>query len=249
MTDGRVSASRRGDYGFDAPYVPLLLSVGGLALVAAAALNLSAGSPEGALLCGLGAALLLASSASYVYTTRRGKFEVWSGLLNHLTVRGDEQLLDVGCGRGAVLNMAAQLVPRGGAVGVDLWKSADQSGNAMEMTQRNAELEGVAERVQLKTGDMRELPFADSSFDLVVSNLAIHNVPDAEGRARSIAEAVRVLRPGGRLLVADIRSARQYAERLRQLSMSAVELRSLGWRFWYGGPWMATTLVSAVKPR
>ena len=239
---------RKGDYGFDAPYVPLLLSLGGLALLAGAAVNLIGGSAGWALFSGLCAVVLLASAASYLYTTRRGKFAVWSTLLNGLEMRGDEQLLDVGCGRGAVLLMAAQLVPGGSAVGVDLWKSADQSGNAIETTRRNAELEGVAATVQLKTADMRHLPFPNSSFDLVVSSLAIHNVPDGEGRERCIDEAVRVLRPGGRLLVADIRSAGQYAERLRLLSMAAVELRSLGWQFWYGGPWMAASLVSCVKP-
>ncbi len=40
----------------------------------------------------------------------------------------------------------------------------------------------------------------------------------------------------------------EYAERLRLLSMAGIELRSLGWRFWYGGPWLAASLVTCVKP-
>ncbi|MDQ6899797.1 MAG: class I SAM-dependent methyltransferase [Candidatus Dormibacteraeota bacterium] len=239
---------RKGDYGFDAPYVPLLLSLGDLVMLAAAAVKLIGGSVAWALFCVLCAAGLLASAASYLYTTRRGKFSVWSTLLNGLEMRGNEQLLDLGCGRGAVLLMGAQLVPRGRAVGVDLWKSADQSGNAIETTRRNAELEGVAETVQLETADMRDLPFPNSSFDLVVSSIAIHNVNDSRERERCIDEAVRVLRPGGQLLVADIRFAGQYVERLRHLAMAEVESRPLGWRFWYGGPWVAASLVSCVKP-
>lgn len=53
---------------------------------------------------------------------------------------------------------------------------------------------------------MTSLPFGDASFDLVVSNLALHNVKTHTGRDRAIDEAVRVLRPGGHLLLADIRA-------------------------------------------
>src|SRR5207249_4073043 len=83
-----------------------------------------------------------------------GKFAVWAELLRGLGLRGDERLLDMGCGRGAVLLMAAQLLPAGRAVGVDLWKTADQSGNAPEVAEANARREGVADRVELRTGDM-----------------------------------------------------------------------------------------------
>ena len=59
----------------------------------------------------------------------------------------------------------------------------DQSGNAEQVTRQNAALEGVADRVELHSADMRQLPFDDGSFDVVVSSLAIHNVAGADGRA------------------------------------------------------------------
>src|SRR6476646_9743913 len=92
------------------------------------------------------------------------------------SVRGDEGILDLGCGRGAVLLLAAQHLTTGRAVGVDLWRKEDQSGNAMEATRHNAVVEGVEDRVELQTADMTLLPFANDSFDLVVSNVAVHNV-------------------------------------------------------------------------
>ena len=140
---------------------------------------------------GAGALWLFLNAGMYVHTTRAGKFAVWAELLDRLELKGDERLLDIGCGRGAVLLMAAQCLPRGRAVGVDVWSTTDQSGNAEQVTRRNAALEGVAERVELHTADMRQLPFDDGSFDVVVSSLAIHNVRGAGERAGRCAK-----RPG-----------------------------------------------------
>lgn len=245
----RQLARRRGVYGFDEPVWPLLLSLLGfiflvLGLVSFWAFDI----PVLGVICFVCAVVFLFSAASYIYTTRRGKFQVWAEILLRLGLRGDEQILDLGCGRGAVLLMAASLLPRGRATGIDVWKTNEQSGNALSVTQQNAEREGVAELVTLHTADMRHLPFSDGSFDLVVSSLAIHNIRDPEGRTQAITEAVRVLKPGGRLVIADFRETGRYGERLRELGMTEVAHRTLGWRFWYGGSWTATKLVSARKP-
>jgi arsenite methyltransferase len=240
----RQLARRRGDYGFDAPYVPLLLGLSGVIFLAVGLLGLWVFTiPVLGVICLVYAIFFLLSATSYVYTTRGGKFRAWANILAELSLRGYEQLLDLGCGRGAVLLMAARLLPRGKAMGVDLWKSSDQSGNARSVTQRNAELEGVAERIELHTADMQRLPFADDSFDVVLSSLAIHNIQDSAGRKQAINEAVRVLKPGGKLVIADFRET----QRLRELGMAQVSHRVLDWHFWYGGPWGATKLVSARK--
>ena len=146
-----------------------------------------------------------------------------------------------------MLLMAAQRLTTGRAVGVDLWRRADQSGNSAQATQRNAFAEGVTDRVELHTGDMTALPFADNSFDVVVSSLAIHNISGRAGREKAVYQAVRVLRPGGRLLIADIRATRQHQAQLAKSGMSDITRRRLGWRFWWGGPWAPTRLVTATK--
>ena len=229
MTE-RVTPRRRGSYGIDAPYAPAFIAV-------MAALDLALAIISGAgKFCWL-SLFMLAILGFYLHRTLRGKFVVWADLLDQLHLRGDERILDMGCGRGAVLLMAAQRLTTGRAMGVDLWRSVDQSGNSLEATQRNAVAEGVADRVELHTGDMTALPFEDNSFDVVVSSLAIHNISGRAGREKAITEAVRVLRPGGRLMIADMRATRQHQAQLAKLGMSDVARRRLGWRFWWGGPW------------
>jgi ubiquinone/menaquinone biosynthesis C-methylase UbiE len=229
--------------------VPFLLAAGGVACIAAAVFVATMWSAAQWAWSGAYAGLfLILSAVLYVHTTRSGKFAVWRDLLGGLGLRGDEQVLDMGAGRGAVLMMAAKLLSRGRAVGVDLWRSSDQSGNTLQAALNNAEREGVRQRVELRTGDMTAMPFEDACFDVVLSALAIHNIKEREGRQRAVDEAVRVLRPGGRMLIADIQFAAEYAERLQELGMAEVRRRGLGWRYWYGGPWMATSLVTATKP-
>lgn len=245
---------RRGDYGFDAPYAPLLMALGGAWLLGGAVWRLCRGemnsTPRAISIFapGLAGLWLFLNAGVFVHTTRAGKFAVWAELLDRLGLKGDERVLDIGCGRGAVLLMAAQRLPRGRAVGIDIWSSKDQSGNAQQVTRRNAALEGVADRVELYTADMRQLPFADESFDVVVSSLAIHNVSGAGERARAVREATRVLKKGGNLAIADIRHTRRYSKELEACGLKITERRSLGVRFWYAaGPWAATSLVAAIK--
>ena len=157
-------------------------------------------------------------------------------------------MLDLGCGRGAVLLLAAKRLKTGKAVGIDLWRRGDQSSNAAQATWRNAHAEGVEHRIEIHTADMTALPFKDGSFDLVVSNVAIHNVRSNASREKAIAEAVRVLRPGGRLLIADLWATRTYRAQLTTLGLHDVTIRNLGWRMWWSGPWLSTRLVTATKP-
>jgi len=238
----KATAWRKGSYGIDAPYllpIPLVLVV----------INVANGISSGTLWPFIAAMLILLCMGCGLYTSRRGKFVVWAELLDQLNLHGDERILDLGCGRGAVLLMAAQHLATGRAVGIDLWKRGDQSGNSVEGTLGNAEAEGVAERIELHTADMTALPFENNSFDIVLSNVAIHNVKGRDARNTAIEQAVRVLRPGGRLLLADIRATGDYVTKLEELGMININRRNLGWRMWWSGPWLVTRLVTANKPR
>src|SRR5882672_6694466 len=229
---------RKGSYGIDAPYFLPILGI-------FFAINVVNALISRRIWPALGAALILFCGFWGLHTSKRGKFLVWAGLLNELQLRGDERILDLGCGRGAVLFLAAQNLSRGRAVGVDIWHRADQSGNSEKAARRNAMAEGVADRIELMTADITQLPLESDQFDLVLSNVAIHNIKGKANRAKALEEAVRVLRPGGRLLIADLRCTAFYRGYLTKLGMIDVARKNLGWRMWWSGPWAATRLVSA----
>jgi arsenite methyltransferase len=235
----------RARYGFDAPAVPVALAAAAVVSVGVTVVVAVSTTGWWWLIPLAYGVFFLLSCASFVYTTRRGKFVVWTELLSHLRLSGRELVVDLGCGRGAVLTMLAPLVPNGRAVGVDLWRSVDQSGNDPMRTLDNAAAEAVT--VTLITADLQALPLATASVDVVVSSLVIHNVPDVAGRTTSVLEAARVLRPGGRLVIADFRHVPAYARQLVELGFAEVAVRNLGWRFWYGGPWGRTSVVTAVR--
>jgi SAM-dependent methyltransferase len=190
----------------------------------------------------------LFAAGTFTYATLYGKFRVWSAELDRLGLTGDERVVDLGCGRGAVLVLAARRLTGGRALGVDLWRSYEQLGNTEAAARANLEKAGVSDRVDLVTGDLRRLPLPDACAEVVVSNLAIHAIDEFEGRGAAVHEAYRVLVPGGRLRIADIRDVAQYADLLRRLGAVDVDVRPAGWRLWYGGPWNAASILSAAKP-
>jgi ubiquinone/menaquinone biosynthesis C-methylase UbiE len=179
---------------------------------------------------------------------------VWSRVLGELNLKGTERALDLGCGRGAVTTLLAARLPQGSVLGVDAWRSRsrlvnNRGGTEDQIARQNAQAEGVAERIEFRQGEISDLQIPGNQFDLVVSGLGISAVTTAERRRAAVDQAVRVARPGGQVLIADIRYTKEYAARLTELGCEQVECRSLGWETWYGGPWLSTILVSARKAR
>jgi arsenite methyltransferase len=167
-------------------------------------------------------ALCLFLGSWMIYYSYFGKLRMREALLNSVTWRGDEIVLDVGCGRGLLLIGAAKRLTTGKATGIDLWQAEDLRGNHPAATLANAKAEGVADRVSIETGDARKLPFADASFDVVVSNAALHNIYKSDERRVALREIARVTKPGGRAILADIRNIPEYGSVLRECGFSDV---------------------------
>jgi arsenite methyltransferase len=163
-----------------------------------------------------------------VYDSKIGKVREREDYLDKIVWRGDERVLDVGCGLGLFLIGAAKRLTTGRAVGIDLWQAEDLSGNTPTGTLNNATIEGVADKVEVHTGDARKLPFDDASFDVVLSSMALHNIYNAGERHTAVREIVRVLKSGGRVLILDVRHTNQYAATLRDAGLDARCVQGIG---------------------
>jgi arsenite methyltransferase len=185
----------------------------------------------------------LASALTMIWGSKAGKFRLRDRLLNTIAWRGDEEVLDVGCGRGLMVVGAAKRLTSGRAFGIDLWHTEDQSGSSAINARQNAEIEGVADRVEIRDGDATEIPFPSGFFDVVLSSFCIHNIDEEERRRKAVAEIARVLRPGGRLILIDIRHTGEYAEVLNECGLAEVKIGGPNFMFVIPTNW-----VTARKP-
>lgn len=121
-------------------------------------------------------------------------------------IEAGETVLDIGCGAGTDLLLAANRVgPRGTAIGVDMTPAMAERARA------GARAMGF-DHVEIRVGDALELPVQSGTIDVVISNGVINLTPDKD---RAYAEAFRVLEPGGRFQLADIVVANELSEAIR----------------------------------
>ncbi len=224
-----MSKPARADYGVDAPTaVRNLLIVCALGILSLVTLLAGVWDKQSTFAL-LGRPLIsggLASGVMAVWmicSSKYGKVRERETFLDLLEWRGDERVLDVGCGRGLFLIGAAKRLTTGRAIGIDIWQAEDLSGNTPAAPLDNARIEGVADRVEVQTADARKLPFDDASFDVVLSSAALHNIYDAAERQAAVREIARVLKVGGRVLIADVRHLGQYAQTLRDAGFDGAE--------------------------
>jgi SAM-dependent methyltransferase len=225
--------ARKPDYGQDSPAIVAgLLAASGLAFVIALSAPRFLALPV-RWIGVAGGIYFLQGALGMAYYSRVGKVRLRERLLDAIPWKGDERVLDVGCGRGLLLVAAARRLTTGRATGVDLWIPGAVSGNHPQAVLENAALEGVADRVEVKEGDARQLPFPDASFDVVLSNFVLHEVKTREERGKIVREVVRVLRPGGRLLLVDFIFTKDCTQMLREAgARDAVRSRIGRLSFW-----------------
>ena len=171
----------------------------------------------------------LGAAGLMIRSSRIGKLKMRDELIDGLKLKGDERVLDAGCGRGLLLIGAAKRLTSGKATGLDIWQEVDQSGNSPDATLGNAAAEGVSGKVEIRSGDMRLMPFEDQTFDIIVSSMAIHNIFDKAEREKALEEIVRVLKPGGRLAVIDFVNTGEYVAYWKAHGIPNAQLSGARW--------------------
>ncbi len=215
---------QKADFGIDAPSIVRNLTVCGVFCLVASGFWLYFYSYNNILWSlawvslFLGACLLV-MGLFLILSSKYGKLILRERLLNFLQIKGDEYVLDVGCGRGLYLIGAAKRLKMGKAIGLDIWNSTDLSGNIKDNTILNAKAESVADRVEIKDGDARNIPFGNNIFDLVLSSFAIHNISKHVERQMAFKEIVRVMKPGAKLCIVDFKNENEYRDILIQLEV------------------------------
>ncbi len=146
----------------------------------------------------------------YVYGIK-GKFRMRDFMLRKIAWTGNETVLDIGTGTGLLMNGAATFLTTGKAIGIDIWRAEDLSDNTLENALNNAAIENVANKIEIKTEDARQLSFGDNSFDVVLSMFCIHNIDDKREQEKACFEIARVLKPTGVALIGDYIPTTDYA--------------------------------------
>lgn len=158
-------------------------------------------------ICVLVGALYASISGSIKkFTNLERRLKARDKFLSEIPFRGDETVLDVGCGNGILILSAAKLLTTGKGIGIDIW--TEGAGDSQpEAFKRNAEIEGVTDRVILQNEDVRNLPFEDESIDIIISGLTMHHILHGSDTDKAMSEMTRVLKPGGWLAIYDVRIA------------------------------------------
>jgi arsenite methyltransferase len=194
------------DYHFRVPQT--LLHISGLGIVVSiVSLIWTIIARSNVSIAGLVVGIVLALPAGITRVVIRSllnrRFHVRDQIVGQAALRGDEQILDIGVGSGITLFGCVKRLTTGKGIGIDIY-DPNAGGGTPDIFWKNAREEGVTDRVELKNMDAREMTFADGSFDVVVSTFAFHHMGNAESRRKAAGEIVRVLKPGGKVLVCDV---------------------------------------------
>jgi len=134
-------------------------------------------------------------------------------------LQGGEAVLDVGCGTGA---LALEAYKRVGATG---WVCGIDPG-PKQIARARSKAERASIPIDFQVGVIERLAFPDQSFDVVLSTLMMHHLPDDLKRL-GLAEMARVLKPGGRLVIVDFKRAEKQQGRPARLGAGSLGLQDL----------------------
>lgn len=224
------------NYGNWVPEKALYMLFGGAIVLAVIAVIVQAVTGKTVITAVVGViAVLVLAEAVYMLicheTFAFGKGNMMAGvhehLVEHLDWNGEGSLLDIGCGAAALTVRCAKAFPKAQITAMDYWGA--EWNYAKEQCEKNARIEGVADRITFQKGDAARMDFPDETFDAAVSNFVFHEVRSAKDKRDVVREALRVVKKGGAFSFQDMFSQKalygdmeQFVQMLKEEGISEV---------------------------
>jgi SAM-dependent methyltransferase len=144
------------------------------------------------------------SYARYMFSRRGGNLQalIRNLVIAHLSWNGEGKALDIGCGNAPLAIELAKRYPNAHVTGIDYWGGMWEYSKAV--CEKNAEIEGVAGRMNFQKASAAALPFEGEHFDAAVSNFVFHEVSDVKDKRELLKEALRVVKTGGAFAFQDL---------------------------------------------
>lgn len=189
-------------------------------------------------ICLIIAGLLMVSYSKY------GKFRHRDRILKLHQWKGDENVLDVGTGLGLLMIGVAKKLNTGKSYGIDIFNSYDLSDNTIEQTKANIDLENVADKTVIISENILKSHFNDNFFDVIISNLCLHNLYKLEERKKACQEISRILKPGGEAIISDFKHTSEYKKEFEKLGMNVKKEGT-----YYFDTFPPLTIIKATKQK
>lgn len=194
---------QKANYGQELIPVLKILTVISAALLIAIIHLVAGGSKNYTIIIAMGSIVLFLGIiiTMSIWSSRVGKLIMRDRMIDELQLAGNEQVLDIGCGKGLLTLGIAKKLSGGKVIGLDHWQGTFEYNYTLEMVEKNIQIEEVGNCVEIVSGDALSLPFEAGKFDLITSSLAMHHVGDGN---KAFREMMRVLKPGGLIAIADM---------------------------------------------
>ncbi len=221
------------DYGIDAPHVIRNLLMAGIPV-----LLLSSLLPVihfshfrihlGAIAVITGVVLVSEAILMFIYS-KWGKLNHRERMLDLVSWQGNEKVLDIGTGKGLLMIGAAKRLKTGKSIGIDIWNAKDLSNNNASYAYSNAEMEGVIDKIEILDKDILSNGFAHDEFEVVLSNLCLHNIYNKSDREKACLEIYRILKPGGAAIISDFSHSAEYSREFTSCGMKMLFSHTYYW--------------------
>jgi len=155
---------------------------------------------------------LIIEALLMIWYSKYGKIKHRNRMLALYRFTGHERVLDIGAGKGLLAIGAAKRLTDGQVTAMDIWRAQDLSENSKSALMANARSEGVEDRIEVLSDDICTTGLPDNRFDLIVSNLCLHNISTAPKREEACKQILRLLKPGAVAIISDFRHTAAYSK-------------------------------------